>query len=197
MAQKHKQQIQFTVLCSLLLFHFSYLTKISYVLNIGKYLVQLWMVPWTSTTSKIRLFVTLVNDFQLLTYASFLLFLDRIVTYHAWYTQVLVTSPQFIHSRSQRTRHGPKRCYQKSWHTKTLTSMIFSENDIVKHIQQSLVFFFIASFLKEIRNLCIANTWLQWVLFPGISVVSINLVEEAAQIEEPKEIFLVQFEFNL
>ena len=86
MAQKHKQQIQFTVLCSLLLFHFSYLTKISYVLNIGKYLVQLWMVPWTSTTSKIRLFVTLVNDFQLLTHASFLLFLDRIVTYHAWYT---------------------------------------------------------------------------------------------------------------
>ena len=158
MAQKHKQQIQFTVLCSLLLFHFSYLTKISYVLNIGKYLVQLWMVPWTSTTSKIRLFVTLVNDFQLLTHASFLLFLDRIVTYHAWYTQVLVTSPQFIHSRSQRTRHGPKRCYQKSWHTKTLTSMIFSENDIVKHIQQSLVFFFIASFLKEIRNLCITNT---------------------------------------
>ena len=41
------------------------------------------------------------------------------------------------------------------------------------------------------------NTWLQWALFPGILVTSYNLVEEPGQIEEPKEIFLVQFEFNL
>ena len=35
------------------------------------------------------------------------------------------------------------------------------------------------------------------VVGPGISVVNINLGEEPVQIEEPKEIFLVQFEFNL
>ena len=70
MARKHKQQIHFTVLCSSLLFHLSYLTKISYALNIGENLVQLSMVPWTLATFKIRLFVTLVNDFQSLTYAA-------------------------------------------------------------------------------------------------------------------------------
>ena len=75
--------------------------------------------------------------------------------------------------------------------------MIFSENDIVKHIQETLVLSFIATFLKESRNLCMTNTWLKWALFSGISVVSYNLVEEPGQIEELKEILLVQFEFNL
>ena len=41
------------------------------------------------------------------------------------------------------------------------------------------------------------NTWLKWALFSGISVVSYNFVEERGQIEELKEIVLVQFEFNL
>ena len=64
--------------------------------------------------------------------------------------------------------------------------MIFSENDIVKHIQETLVLSFIATFLKESRNLCMTNTWLKWAFFPGISVVSYNLVEEPGQIEELK-----------
>ena len=34
-------------------------------------------------------------------------------------------------------------------------------------------------------------------LFPGILVTSYNLFEEPGQIKESKEIFLVQFEFNL
>ena len=41
------------------------------------------------------------------------------------------------------------------------------------------------------------NTWLKWVLFSGISVVSYNLVEGPGQIEELKELILAQFEFNL
>ena len=41
------------------------------------------------------------------------------------------------------------------------------------------------------------NTWLKRALFSGISAVSYNLVEEPGQIEELKEIVLVQFEFNL
>ena len=41
------------------------------------------------------------------------------------------------------------------------------------------------------------NTWLKWALSSGISVVSYNLVEEPGQIEELKEILLVQFEFNV
>ena len=41
------------------------------------------------------------------------------------------------------------------------------------------------------------NTWLKWALSSGKSVVSYNLVEEPGQIEELKEILLVQFEFNL
>ena len=41
------------------------------------------------------------------------------------------------------------------------------------------------------------NTWLKWALFSGNSVISYNLVEEPGQIEELKEILLVQFEFNL
>ena len=42
-----------------------------------------------------------------------------------------------------------------------------------------------------------ANTWLKRALFSGISVVSYNVIEEPGQVEELKEILLVQFEFNL
>ena len=67
--------------------------------------------------------------------------------------------------------------------------MILSEKDIVKDRHRL--------FSQKIRNLCITNAWLQWALFPGISVASYILVEEPGQTEEPKEIFLAQFEFNL
>ena len=41
------------------------------------------------------------------------------------------------------------------------------------------------------------NTRLKRKLFSGISVVSYNVIEEPGQVEELKEILLVQFEFNL